>query len=576
MKYTSERKNKADDTITKATKRYKKYVSKTEGDYGDVTHQPILRSEAKGSTMQNLLLNVIQEAKQFALRERSNYDYTAEKPISHPIVRKDDDGKHYFYAGMSSKNGFKPTYKHHDGQKLHVKHGDFGTPVHAHGFDHQVSLEKDCGTHHKGFFSESVERKSTDPETKCAVCGGRHHPAAKHTARALAPENNQHESERPSPAELQKATVCKKAPDGKEVLDELGEAEYKVGDKVKALVGPHKGHPHEVIHVHDDGSVNIRPNIQAKLNKYRLGAAKASPKEIERLTEAKKKGPKWDGNSLTIKSTPEDIKRRAAATIGQPPPKQVIKSKKDKGEKYKKNWRNMDEAENQEEKLKAAKRSHTVHPLHSELTKKGYKHELSQQHSLNDDGKGWEQKNLGTTNRHFYFHKDTPGKKPIVLTHHVHNDGKETHGWEGYLTARPGKKDISGKTSKSMHSYISEGKSWQDMVESVMVESHEDVLKAHGYKPTEHMDPEWKRYEHKDSSHVNVKVSGGNVGDWEHKGKNKKLTATTGDSHQSLDRHLKKVASNARSAANRKDKDDALRSLGLTKVKGARGGTYWE
>lgn len=299
--YSSDRKNQADDKITKASKRYKKYASKTKGDYGDVEHQPDLRSENRGITMEDLLLNIIHEAKMFG--------------------------------------------------------GD--APV------------------------------------KCNVCGGSHHPAAKHTARALAPENNMKEAERPSPDELEKATLCKKNPDGTEVLDE-------------------------------------KPVNEGKT----------------------KKGPKWNGNSMTIKTTQADINRKSAAAIGQPPPKKIIKSKMEKGEKHKKKW--------------------------------------------------------------------------------------------------------------------------QEFTESVMLESHEEVLKSHGYKPTDSLDGEWKRYEHKDTSHVNVKTSGGNAGDWEHKGKNKSLVATKGDSHQSLDRHLKKVASRARSAANAKDKDSALRSLGLTKVKGARGGTYWE
>jgi hypothetical protein len=53
------------------------------------------------------------------------------------------------------------------------------------------------------------------------------------------------------------------------------------------------------------------------------------------VTEARSKGPKWDGNKLTIKSTPEDLRRKSAATVGMPPPKKVITSKKDKPAKYK-------------------------------------------------------------------------------------------------------------------------------------------------------------------------------------------------------------------------------------------------
>ena len=59
------------------------------------------------------------------------------------------------------------------------------------------------------------------------------------------------------------------------------EAAFKVGDIVKPLKGPHKGEPHEVIHVFDDGAMNIRPkDLDAKAVKYRLGAAKAQPDEV--------------------------------------------------------------------------------------------------------------------------------------------------------------------------------------------------------------------------------------------------------------------------------------------------------
>lgn len=41
-------------------------------------------------------------------------------------------------------------------------------------------------------------------------------------------------------------------------------------------------------------------------------------------------------------------------------------------------------------------------------------------------------------------------------------------------------------------------------------------------------------------------------------------------------RAAKLFAARARAAANRKSKDEILRSMGLTKVRGALGGTYWE
>jgi hypothetical protein len=64
---------------------------------------------------------------------------------------------------------------------------------------------------------------------------------------------------------------------------------YKVGDKVVANIGPHKGQVHTVIHVHPTGHLNIKPDVaHVSRNKYRLGAAKADPKDVTRhLGEAK-------------------------------------------------------------------------------------------------------------------------------------------------------------------------------------------------------------------------------------------------------------------------------------------------
>jgi len=67
----------------------------------------------------------------------------------------------------------------------------------------------------------------------------------------------------------------------------LGEAApYKVGDKVIAKIGPHKGQTHTVIHVHDTGHVNIQPDLHgkdpARHNRYQHGAARAHPDQVER------------------------------------------------------------------------------------------------------------------------------------------------------------------------------------------------------------------------------------------------------------------------------------------------------
>jgi len=56
----------------------------------------------------------------------------------------------------------------------------------------------------------------------------------------------------------------------------------KPGDIVVPNKGEHKGQKHKVIHVFDDGSMNIQPvGLKAKDIKYRQGAVKAKPEDIE-------------------------------------------------------------------------------------------------------------------------------------------------------------------------------------------------------------------------------------------------------------------------------------------------------
>ena len=73
-------------------------------------------------------------------------------------------------------------------------------------------------------------------------------------------------------------------------FNESGSEGYKVGDKVVAKIGPHKGTVHTVIHVHPTGHLNIKPEVHVSRNKYHLGAAKADPKDVERapVSEATK------------------------------------------------------------------------------------------------------------------------------------------------------------------------------------------------------------------------------------------------------------------------------------------------
>ena len=63
---------------------------------------------------------------------------------------------------------------------------------------------------------------------------------------------------------------------------------HKVGDTVTVTRGPHKGAPHKVIHVHKDGSVNVKPHkMMPHQIKYRLGAAKAKSSEVRKMNEDK-------------------------------------------------------------------------------------------------------------------------------------------------------------------------------------------------------------------------------------------------------------------------------------------------
>ena len=61
---------------------------------------------------------------------------------------------------------------------------------------------------------------------------------------------------------------------------------HKVGDTVTVTRGPHKGAPHKVIHVHGDGSVNVKPHkMMPHQIKYRHGAAKAKSSEVQKMNK---------------------------------------------------------------------------------------------------------------------------------------------------------------------------------------------------------------------------------------------------------------------------------------------------
>jgi len=68
----------------------------------------------------------------------------------------------------------------------------------------------------------------------------------------------------------------------KTIKEGLEESQIKVGDIVVPNKGEHKGQKHKVIHVFDDGSMNIQPiGLKTKDIKYRQGAVKVKPEDIE-------------------------------------------------------------------------------------------------------------------------------------------------------------------------------------------------------------------------------------------------------------------------------------------------------
>lgn len=82
--------------------------------------------------------------------------------------------------------------------------------------------------------------------------------------------------------ELNKSTLgsyIKKATMDVQSLDET--SEIKVGSIVTPKIGPHAGKPHTVIHVHENGTFNIKPNIDVRKVKYHLGVARCSRADLK-------------------------------------------------------------------------------------------------------------------------------------------------------------------------------------------------------------------------------------------------------------------------------------------------------
>jgi len=82
--------------------------------------------------------------------------------------------------------------------------------------------------------------------------------------------------------------------------DQQTSAEFKVGDVVKTLVGPHKGEEHDVIKVHSDGRMDLKPKgIEGTAVKYRNGGVTAKPDQVV-LAESIIRGTKTLLRTITI------------------------------------------------------------------------------------------------------------------------------------------------------------------------------------------------------------------------------------------------------------------------------------
>jgi hypothetical protein len=77
-------------------------------------------------------------------------------------------------------------------------------------------------------------------------------------------------------------------PDQQEPAEE--KPEFKIGDIVKPLKGPHKDEPHDVVKVFDDGSIGIKPKVDDEANKYKAKQAKAKPDEVVLAESVKYRG----------------------------------------------------------------------------------------------------------------------------------------------------------------------------------------------------------------------------------------------------------------------------------------------
>lgn len=249
MKYTSERKNKADDQMVKAVERFKNDTAKSVGDWGRADKQYAPGVTSKRSRMAKkqpsealkessgtvdtptLLQGVLSEAVTFSEDVESEGSLTEESygfvtPDGKNITGK-NGGSH---ESIARKHGFGkglPPHNHYDAETpardaaikagwVRYRHyGDSGVlttfdPSHqkakANAYahiskhpgrsvytvnDHNFDTQKDALSHVKSLNEQEL------PIQKCNVCGESGHPASIHQAKALDPKNNVTEATKP-------------------------------------------------------------------------------------------------------------------------------------------------------------------------------------------------------------------------------------------------------------------------------------------------------------------------------------------------------------------------------------------
>lgn len=139
----------------------------------------------------------------------------------------------------------------------------------------------------------SPEVKTRDKRAKGAELANRN--ATRKTFNRLRNEMTEGGMKRMATTQSNKAD--RMASGGKKGLETFKKkpADLKKGDTVVPNKGPHKGHPHTIIHDFGDGHYNISPdNLTGRQIKYSLGAAKAKASDLklhkEEVQEASKEG----------------------------------------------------------------------------------------------------------------------------------------------------------------------------------------------------------------------------------------------------------------------------------------------